>query len=617
LGDAQTRSGDLAAARSTYERTADVAAAAGLASELAHAALGLGGGLGGFEVRLFDDRQIELLNAALAALPDEDSPVRAWVLARLSVASSFVRSAEERAALAQDAIAMARRLDDRGALSYALSSLCDALSGPDHLAERLAASTEMIELATQPAAGTARCGVESCTTCLCDPEFALLGRRLRIVAALEGGDLASVDADIDAYGRLADHLRQPLYQWYTPLFRGMRSLLRGNLLETARNIAEAEDIVARTSSENAGLLVRVLRFGLALESGDLEEAETTWRSLFESADLEDLPSFKAMQAVVEGLFGDEASARVLLGESLAQGGLAALDKDSEWIPTAAYTADCAIRLGDRAAAEHVYDALAPYEDQVAVDGIACRAMGSVRHYLGRLDAMLGRVGDAERHLEHAVAIHDRMGAALWAERSRAALEQLRGAPPASAALLQAKPGENVFRREGEFWTISYDGVVTRLKDSKGLRDIESLLRMPGREIAALDLIGADTSAAARAAGDAGEILDDRARAEYKARIAELQAEIDDPDAAPGSAARAREELDALAAQLSGAYGLGGRARRAADPAERARKAVSERIRDAIGRVGRENPALQRHLKASIHTGTFCSYSPERPVTWAF
>lgn len=153
LGDARTRGGDLAAARRTFEEAAELAGGLGMASELAHAALGLGGGLGGFEVRLFDDRQLDLLSRSLAALPAEDSAVRAWVLARLSVASSFVRPVEERAALAEDAIAMARRLGDRGALSYALSSLCDALAGPDHVTERVAASTEMLALAAEPAEG--------------------------------------------------------------------------------------------------------------------------------------------------------------------------------------------------------------------------------------------------------------------------------------------------------------------------------------------------------------------------------------------------------------------------------------------------------------------------------
>lgn len=617
LGEARTRSGDLAAARRTFEEAAELAAGLGMSGELAHAALGLGGGLGGFEVRLFDDRQLDLLARALAMQPSEDSAARAWLLARLSVASSFVRPIEERASLASEAIEIARRLGDRGALAYALSSLCDALSGPDHVAGRLAASTEMVELSTQPADGAAQCGIESCTTCLCDPDFALLGRRLRIVANLERGDVVAVDADIEPYARLSEHLRQPLYRWYNPLFRGMRAMMRGNLDEAERQLADVSALAGRTSSENADVLARVQRAGLALERDDPVSAEAEWRAIIgDVPDLAKFPSYEAVAMMIECLFGDETRARELMSGWVRRGGLTTTEKDSEWLSAAAYAADGAIRLRHRAAAEHLYDVLLPYEDLFVVEAIAVRLMGSVAHYLGRLAALAGRPEEAERHLEQAIAAHEAVGAVLWAERSRAELAQVRGTP-ARASSPEAPPGEGVLRREGEFWTIAFDGAVTRLKDSKGLRDIAVLLAVPGREVAALDLIAADAGTPTRVEGDAGEMLDDRARSEYKTRIAELQSEIDDPGADPGRAERAREELAALAAQLSSAYGLGGRARKAGDPAERARKAVTERIREAIGKLARSNPTLHRHLKASIRTGTFCSYAPERPVTWSF
>jgi tetratricopeptide (TPR) repeat protein len=605
LGDARTRGGVLADARDAYLLAAELATDAKLPGELAHAALGLGGGLGGSEVRLFDDRQLELLDRALAELPRDDSAVRAWLLARLSVASSFVRTIDERASLSKEAIDMARRLGDRGALAYALSSVCDALAGPDHVADRLAASTEMVHLASQPTSGAARCGIESCAVCLCDPEFALLGRRLRLVANLERGDIEAADADIDAYARLAEHLRQPLYQWYAPLFRGMRALMLGDFEETERCMDDAHAVRSRMSSENANVLLEVQRAGLEMERGDMAAAERTWRAMYDlSPELSDLPSSAAFDVMVAGLSGDRADEAARLMQAwIGRGGLASQPRDSEWLTSAAYAAESAIKISDAKAAEHIYDALAPYEDLFVVDGIGARFMGSVAYYLGRLAGMLGRKDEAERLLSTATAAHEAVRAPLWAERSRDAAGI---APPAPVP-----EGLNVFKREGDFWTVAYDGSIARLKDSKGLRDIAALLAMPNREAPALDLASPDTPA--RFEGDAGEVIDDRARTAYKARIAELQQEIDED---PAGSAHARAELDALAEQLAGAYGLGGRPRRTGDPAERARKAVTERIRDAIGRLARENPALGRHLKASIRTGTFCSYTPERPVTWA-
>src|SRR5207249_6537816 len=114
---------------------------------LARAALGLGAGLGGFEVRLFDQRQIDLLEEALGALPSEDSALRAWIMARLAVALSFVGSEDRRRELAADAVAMARRAGDGAALAYALSTYCDTIATPEHLDERLTATSEMIDVA--------------------------------------------------------------------------------------------------------------------------------------------------------------------------------------------------------------------------------------------------------------------------------------------------------------------------------------------------------------------------------------------------------------------------------------------------------------------------------------
>jgi hypothetical protein len=49
--------------------------------------------------------------------------------------------------------------------------------------------------------------------------------------------------------------------------------------------------------------------------------------------------------------------------------------------------------------------------------------------------------------------------------------------------------------------------------------------------------------------------------------------------------------------------------------ERVRKAVTKCIREAIRRIGKQHPALGRHLQNAIHTGYCCWYSSERPITW--
>jgi predicted ATPase len=181
---------------------------------------------------------------------------------------------------------------------------------------------------------------------------------------------------------------------------------------------------------------------------------------------------------------------------------------------------------------------------------------------------------------------------------------------------------NTFVREGDFWSLSYGGVVVRLKDSKGLRDIARLIAAPGAEMAAVDLAGVTTwGGVTRTAGvqelglgvegDAGAMLDVEARRQYRARLLDLEEEAEEAESAndPIRAERTRDEREFLLAELRAAVGLGGQGRRSVDPAERARKTVTWRIRDAMGRIEGAHPSLGRHLRRSLRTGTFCCYDP--------
>lgn len=234
LGDAQLRAGSLAAAREAFQQAAELARRRQRPEELARAALGFGAGLSGFEVPVLDQRQIDLLEEAREAL-DPQEPLRAWTAARLSVALSFVGPSERRRALSEEAVAAARRIGDDAALAYALASYCDVIPGPAHAEERRAAATEVVRLA----AGAGERPME------------LLGRRLRLVALLELGDIRAVDAEIEAFARTAEALRQPLFLWYAPMWRAMRALMQGRLADVERLQAEAARIAARAPSENA------------------------------------------------------------------------------------------------------------------------------------------------------------------------------------------------------------------------------------------------------------------------------------------------------------------------------------------------------------------------------
>jgi hypothetical protein len=105
--------------------------------------------------------------------------------------------------------------------------------------------------------------------------------------------------------------------------------------------------------------------------------------------------------------------------------------------------------------------------------------------------------------------------------------------------------------------------------------------------------------------------------QIRQRLADLDEEIAEADAwaDPERASRARAERDALVSEVASATGLAGRARRLGDQPERARKAVTARIRDVIGRIERVHPQLGAHLRATVTTGMRCGYSPPTPTSW--
>ena len=123
----------------------------------------------------------------------------------------------------------------------------------------------------------------------------------------------------------------------------------------------------------------------------------------------------------------------------------------------------------------------------------------------------------------------------------------------------------MFRCDGDYWTIAYDGSVLRLKDSKGLQYIAYLLHHPGQELHALDLImevGGQESAndGHRARSDgAGPQLDAAAKAAYKARLEQLRDDLAEAEGFndQGRIERVRTEIEGITQQLAAALGRAG------------------------------------------------------------
>lgn len=200
--------------------------------------------------------------------------------------------------------------------------------------------------------------------------------------------------------------------------------------------------------------------------------------------------------------------------------------------------------------------------------------------------------------------------------------------------------DNVFRREGDYWSITFEGTTIRLRNTKGVRHIVNLIKHQGQELHVLYMVAAQekpqigsletaprkiterelTEAGLKVSGlgDAGEVLDQKAKDEYERRLRDLEKDLEEAQKFydPGRATKIRMELDLIKEQLKGAIGLGGRARKAADIVERARSNIRNRIKDALNKIREENPSLGQHLTNAIKTGTSCSYIPDKPTRWS-
>ncbi|MFL6223068.1 MAG: transcriptional regulator, partial [Actinomycetes bacterium] len=252
------------------------------------------------------------------------------------------------------------------------------------------------------------------------------------------------------------------------------------------------------------------------------------------------------------------------------------------------------------------------------------------------EAAIARMALAEAHR----ASGSEHRAALERQAARTILEGIRAAPSAAppgdvadhdAVDEQPVTSVNVFRREGDYWTVSFEGHTARVRDLKGMRHLARLLADPGREYHVLDLVAAETGSGAQAAGsqaaglpraglgDAGESLDAQAKDAYRRRLAEIDDDLEQARAIGDAerAAQADAERDFLVQELARAFGLGGRDRRAASASERARAAVTRAVRQAMTRIAEHHPQLGQHLSRTIRTGTYCAYAPDprAPAHW--
>jgi DNA-binding SARP family transcriptional activator len=397
-GDAQRKAGDTDAARDTFREAGVVARATEDADALGQAALGYGGTsqmAGG----VVDPLTVALLEEALDALGEQETALRARLLARLAVELSFSDLREQRAALTEEAIEIADRAGDPGTRSYVLIARHWSLWGPENLDERLTTARRLLQLGEETR----------------DQKIVLQGHRWCMMHLLERGDVTAAEAEVDMYIALAEERRRPSERWYGYLYRAMLLLLAGRLADAERLIDEGERIGERVQEHNARQGVVLQRVALRREQGRLAEVESAVRDNVERYPA--IPGWHSVLAHVCIELGRPDEAQRELAR-FAAGGFRDLPHDGIWLGAIGYLAETSAALGDRAAAARLRDLLLPYAGRNITVGWTSTCAGSASRHLGLLAATLGLDEEARRHFDAALEMNARMGAAPWVARTQ-------------------------------------------------------------------------------------------------------------------------------------------------------------------------------------------------------
>lgn len=397
LGEAERRSGEGDYRQSLLDGAA-VARRLGDPVQLAQAALANNRGFFSSTGQV-DQERVRVLREAIDAYEPGDSAVRARLLAQLAVELIFDGDWDARVSLSDQALAMARRVDDTETLVLVLNLRSMALRGAPTTAHRLALSNEARRLAAE----------------LDNPIPAFYAAVFGAHAAMEAGDLGTADHLLDSSSQVAQGLGQPILSWYWLVTRVKRELIGGSFAECERLALEAFAIGQEAGQDDAPLWL-AWQFGIlrlhqdrASEVVDLAKAGLASASAPGSVPM--LSAAALALAYVE--VDQEADARRTYDALMAHD-LADLPLDFAWLGTVAICAQVGHHLHDAHRAAALHRLLEPYRDQFVDVGAAW--LGSTARFLGLTAATLGRTDEAIAHFSFAADAHTRIHSPVWLAR---------------------------------------------------------------------------------------------------------------------------------------------------------------------------------------------------------
>jgi DNA-binding SARP family transcriptional activator/tetratricopeptide (TPR) repeat protein len=389
LGEATRKVGQFTESLATFQETAVIAREQALPQALARAALGYEDSRWRFNLPA--EPAAQLLEEALNVLGETEDILKARLWVNLARTHMTTSSPEQFAAMTQQALEIARRVNDPPALFDALYLIVRGDRRPEKSAERKAMLEEMLRLAQ-------RVG---------DRERIYDSYGFRLQEFLEMGDMVSFQLEDNIIAPLIQKLRQPFYNYYPSLIQVVMAVLAGRFADAEQLAQEALEVGRRMRVENVDGVYGMQMFSIRREQGRLRElaplvrmfvaqnsAATTWR-----------PGLALIYSELD--LRAEAQQEF---ETLAAKAFAALPQDALWITTITYLAEVCAYLGDRERAAILYRFLLPYDGRAIVVGFHTFCYGAAARYLGVLATTMGHWTAAEGHFEDALAMNIRMGA---------------------------------------------------------------------------------------------------------------------------------------------------------------------------------------------------------------
>lgn len=366
-----------------------------------------------------DETACKTLERALALLPESEVSLRAQAFSQLSCIPPYSTSITRSRATSEQALRLARQIDEPEVLLEALNARWRGLSGPDSIDALLDAASEVLRLDARSAS---RRRADAQVT--------------RYLALMRRGDVAAAERALAELGATGRQLRVPEWTWQHDRLRA-QCIFEAGQLDAAS--AEFERLWRESHRLRLpyGAMYYVAQLkALQVERTDLRHCQELANMSAQSwAWAREVPAWRSEQVLVSLEAGDHALARSEF-RALAEDDFAAVTRDSACLVAFAKLAQACVALHERAAASALFEILRPYAQLVAIGDLGVSS-GSVSHPLGVLAAFLGQTPQARVYFRQAMVVAARIGDELQGQRTRLALAELLSHSSASRERLQA------------------------------------------------------------------------------------------------------------------------------------------------------------------------------------